>query len=118
MPDCLKCTVDLLEADRSHLKHRSFNVTAMSFTPAQLAAEIKKHIPEFEISYKPDFRQGIAETWPRSLDDTVARNEWGWKPEYSLSEMTKDMLEKLKCKIGWLYVSCIYLASFIAKFNY
>jgi hypothetical protein len=79
MPDCLKSTIDLIEADNSKLKHRSFNVTAMSFTPAQLAAEIKKHIPEFTIEYKPDNRQKIADSWPQSLDDSVAREEWGCK---------------------------------------
>jgi nucleoside-diphosphate-sugar epimerase len=103
MPDCLKCTIDLIEADASKLKHRSFNITAMSFAPEEIAAEIKKHIPEFEMSYEPDFRQQIAESWPASLDDSVAREEWGWKPDYDLAAMTKDMLEKLSKKLGIKY---------------
>lgn len=77
MPDCLKSTIGLMEADSSKLKHRTFNITAMSFTPAQIAAEIQKFIPEFKIDYKPDFRQQIANSWPRSLDDSAAREEWG-----------------------------------------
>ena len=103
MPDCIKCTIDLMEADAKKLKHRSFNITAMSFAPEELAAEIKKHIPTFKINYAPDFRQAIAESWPASLDDSVARNEWGWKPEYDLAAMTKDMLEKLSKKLGIRY---------------
>ncbi|MCF2137675.1 MAG: NAD-dependent epimerase/dehydratase family protein [Candidatus Thorarchaeota archaeon] len=103
MPDCIKATIDLIEADARKLKHRSFNVTAMSFTPADIAAEIKKHIPEFAIDYEPDFRQQIAESWPRSIDDSVAREEWGWKPDYDLSAMVKDMLEKLSKRLGIKY---------------
>ncbi len=103
MPDCTKCTIDLIEADVSKLKHRSFNITAMSFAPEELAAEIKEHIPEFEISYEPDFRQEIAESWPASLDDSAARQEWGWKPDYDLPAMTKDMLDKLSKKLGISY---------------
>jgi len=96
MPDCLKAAVDLMEADFSQLKHHSdFNVTAMSFTPAELAAEIKKVIPEFTCSYKPDSRQAIADSWPSSIDDSAAREEWGWKPDYDIAAMTKDMLEVL-----------------------
>jgi nucleoside-diphosphate-sugar epimerase len=100
MDDCIKCTIDLIEADASKLNHRSFNITAMSFAPEEIAEEIKKHIPEFEISYEPDFRQQIAESWPASLDDSVAREEWGWKPDYDLPAMTKDMLDKLSKKLG------------------
>jgi nucleoside-diphosphate-sugar epimerase len=97
MPDCIKATLDLAEADFEKLKHHSdFNVGAFSFTAGELAAEIKKHIPDFEVAYEPDFRQKIADSWPRSLDDTAARNEWGWEPEYDLGSMTKDMLEKLR----------------------
>ena len=99
MPDCIKSTIDLIEADASKLKHRSFNVTAMSFTPSDIANEIKKHMPEFEIDYEPDFRQQIAESWPSSIDDSAARDEWDWKPGYDLAAMTKDMLEKLSKKI-------------------
>ncbi|MHA1926072.1 MAG: NAD-dependent epimerase, partial [Candidatus Thorarchaeota archaeon] len=85
------------------LKHRTFNVTAFSFTPAELAEEIKKHIPEFEIDYEPDFRQQIADSWPMSLDDSVARDEWSWKPDYDLPAMVKEMLEKLSKKLGVSY---------------
>ncbi len=96
MPDCLKATMDLMEAPFDTLKHHSdFNVGAMSFTVAELAAEIKKHIPDFECSYEPDFRQAIADSWPSSLDDTAAREEWGWGPDYDLAAMTTDMLDKL-----------------------
>jgi nucleoside-diphosphate-sugar epimerase len=100
MPDCIRATTELMEADLAKLKHRSnFNLTAMSFSPGQLAAEIKKHIPEFACVYKPDFRQEIAESWPRSIDDSVAREEWGWSPKYDLSMTVKDMLEKLQVKL-------------------
>lgn len=96
MPDCLKSILDLMKADFSWLKHHSdFNVAAMSFTPAEVAAEIKKHIPEFVCEYKPDFRQPIAESWPMTVDDSAARAEWGWAPEYSLAAMTQDMLSVL-----------------------
>ncbi|MCK4495622.1 MAG: L-threonine 3-dehydrogenase, partial [Candidatus Aminicenantes bacterium] len=96
MPDCLKAAFDLMEADFSKLKHYSdFNVTAMSFSAGELAAEIKKHIPEFVCEYEPDFRQDIADSWPNSLDDSAAREEWGWQPSYDLAAMTKDMLEVL-----------------------
>jgi len=103
MPDCLKCTINLIEADARKLQHRSFNITAMSFAPEEIASEIKKHIPEFEMSYEPDFRQAIAESWPASLDDSVARDEWDWKPDYDLAAMTKDMLDKLSKKLGIKY---------------
>lgn len=96
MPDCLKATIDLMEADFAKLKHHSdFNVTAMSFSAGELAAEIKKHIPEFTIDYNPDFRQEIADSWPNSIDDSAARKEWGWKPEYNLTKMSEDMLTVL-----------------------
>jgi len=96
MPDCIKGTIDLMEADISKLKHHcDFNLTAMSFSAGKLAREITKHIPEFNCEYKPDFRQAIADTWPKTIDDSAARKEWGWKPDYDLVFMTKDMLEKL-----------------------
>ena len=96
MPDCLKATVDLMEADPSKIKCRtSYNVTGISFSAGQLTAEIRKHIPDFRCAYKPDFRQKIADSWPMSLDDTAARKEWGWKPKYDLPSMTRDMIEKL-----------------------
>ena len=96
MPDCIKAAIDLMEADLSRLKHHAdFNVAAMSFSAGELAAEIRKHIPEFVCEYKPDFRQAIADSWPRSIDDSAAREEWGWEPSYDLAAMTEDMLEKL-----------------------
>lgn len=96
MPDCLKAAVDLMEADFSRLKHHSdFNVAAMSFSAGELAAEIKKYIPEFTCEYEPDFRQEIADSWPNSIDDSAAREEWGWEPSYDLAAMTKDMLDVL-----------------------
>ena len=96
MPDCIKGTIDLMEADLSRLEHHcDFNMASMSFSAGELVAEIKKHIPDFKCVYKPDFRQKIADTWPQSIDDSVSRKEWGWKPSYNLASMTKDMLEKL-----------------------
>ena len=99
MPDCIKATIDLMNAPLSSLRHHSdFNVTAMSFSAGELAEEIKNHIPDFVCEYRPDFRQNIAESWPRTIDDSAARKEWGWKPAYGLSTMTTDMLKKLKKK--------------------
>jgi len=96
MPDCLKATVDLMEADSANIKCRtSYNLAAISFSAGQLAAEIKKHVPGFRCEYKPDFRQKIADSWPMTIDDSVARREWGWRPAYDLAGMTKDMLERL-----------------------
>jgi len=106
MPDCIKATIDLMEADVSRLKHHcDFNIASMSFSSGDLASEIKKHIPEFKCEYKPDFRQAIADSWPQSIDDTPARKEWGWKPSYNLESMTIDMLDKLRNrhKKGELY---------------
>ncbi|MGA9347174.1 MAG: L-threonine 3-dehydrogenase [Anaerolineae bacterium] len=100
MPDCIKATIDLMEADLSRLKHHAdFNLAAMSFSPAELVAEIKKHILEFTCEYKPDFRQAIADSWPRTIDDSAAREEWGWEPSYDLAAMTADMLDKLGQRI-------------------
>jgi nucleoside-diphosphate-sugar epimerase len=101
MPDALNAIVNLMESDASNLKHRnSFNVTAMSFDPEEIAAEIKKHIPGFEINYEVDpVRQGIANSWPNSIDASAAKEEWGFKAEYDLAKMTKDMLEKLSVKL-------------------
>ena len=96
MPDCIKATIDLMEADVTKLKHHcDFNIASMSFSAGELVEEIKKHIPEFKCEYKPDFRQAIADSWPQSIDDTSAREEWGWNPSYNLQSMTKDMLEIL-----------------------
>ncbi len=102
MPDALKSIIDLMEADPSKLIHRNaFNVTAMSFAPEEIAAEIKKIIPDFEFGYDVDpVRQAIADSWPDSLDDSAARAEWGWSPDYDIEAMTKDMIEKLQQKLG------------------
>ena len=97
MPDAIRATIELMEAPKDSIKTRtSYNISGMSFSPEEIAVEIKKHIPEFTISYKPDYRQSIANSWPQSIDDTVARTDWGWKQEYDLSSMTKDMLENLR----------------------
>jgi nucleoside-diphosphate-sugar epimerase len=96
MPDCIKGTIDLMEADASQLRrHADYNVASMSFSAQELAAEIQKHIPEFVCEYEPDSRQAIADSWPRSLDDSAARTEWDWQPAYDLAAMTADMLAKL-----------------------
>jgi nucleoside-diphosphate-sugar epimerase len=97
MPDAIKATIQLMEADAARLIVRSsYNVGALSFSPAEIASEIKKNIPEFTVRYKPDYRQQIAESWPSSIDDSIARADWGWQPDYSLSDMTKDILINLK----------------------
>ncbi len=97
MADCLKAAIQLMEADPARLRHHTnFNVTAMSFSPAELAAQIKKFIPDFIIEYQPDERQAIAETWPQTIDDTAAREEWGWNPDYDLPRMVEDMLRHLQ----------------------
>lgn len=99
MPDCLKATIDLMQADFNTLRHHcNFNVGAMSFTAGELAASVKKYLPEFEVSYQPDGRQAIADSWPDSVDDSAAREEWGWKPEYDLDTMTQEMLKAVKEK--------------------
>jgi nucleoside-diphosphate-sugar epimerase len=97
MPDAMKASIEVMEVDPSRLVHRNaFNVTAMNFTPEELAAEIRKHIPEFVIDYHVDpVRQAIADSWPNSLDDSAAREEWGWVPEFDLPAMVEDMLENL-----------------------
>ncbi len=96
MPDCIKGTIDLMDADISKLKHHcDFNLASMSFSAEELANEIKKHITGFKCDYKPDFRQAIADSWPQSIDDSSARNEWNWNPSFNLTSMTKDMIEKL-----------------------
>lgn len=101
MPDALQAIVDLMEADPAKLVHRNaFNVTAMSFEPEQIAASIRKHIPEFKMSYAVDpTRQEIANSWPDSIDASAAQSEWGFKASYDLDAMTFDMLEKLKKKL-------------------
>lgn len=97
MPDAIRATIELMEAPQSKISVRtSYNLSGMSFSPKEIAAEIKKHVPDFSISYKPDYRQAIADSWPQSIDDSVARKDWGWKEEYTLANMTKDMFENLK----------------------
>jgi nucleoside-diphosphate-sugar epimerase len=97
MPDAINAAIKLMEVDSKQLIHRNaYNITAMSFTPEDLAIEIKKHIPEFTMNYDIDpVRQAIADSWPRHMDDSAARKEWNWEPEYDLSSMVKDMLEQL-----------------------
>lgn len=96
MDDAINATINIMKADAEHIKIRSsYNLAAMSFTPEEIAAEIKKHIPDFSITYKPDFRQNIADSWPASIDDSHARQDWGWNHHYDLESMTKDMLEHL-----------------------
>ncbi|RDU35835.1 UDP-glucose 4-epimerase [Neobacillus piezotolerans] len=102
MPDALNAIINLMEADPAKLIHRnSFNVTAMSFDPEELAAEIRKHIPDFEMTYDVDpVRQRIADSWPNSLDASAAAEEWGFRAEYDIARMTADMLDKLKEKLS------------------
>ncbi|CQB89863.1 Uncharacterized epimerase/dehydratase SAV0553 [Chlamydia trachomatis] len=97
MPDALHAMVQLMEADPSKLVHRnSFNIASMSFQPGDIYAAIKRQMPSFEMGYEVDpLRQAIAESWPNSLDDTCARQEWGWAPKYDLDSMTTDMLRVL-----------------------
>lgn len=101
MPDALDAAIGVMEADPDRLEHRNaFNVTAMNFTPETLASEIRKSIPDFEIDYEVDpVRQAIADSWPDSLDDQAARDEWGWQPKYDLESMTREMLDKLGARL-------------------
>lgn len=100
MEDALNATINLMEADEKKVKIRSsYNLSGISFNPKQIAAEIKKHIPDFKITYKPDFRQAIADSWPQSIDDSAARKDWGWKHEYDLKKMTEIMLDEIKKKV-------------------
>jgi nucleoside-diphosphate-sugar epimerase len=97
MPDAIRATIELMEAPADKISVRtSYNISAISFSPSDIGAEISKHIPEFRISYKPDYRQTIANSWPQSIDDSVARKDWGWKEEYDLSSMVSDMFQNLK----------------------
>lgn len=107
MPDALQAIVNLMEADGSKLKHRNaFNITAMSFEPSQIAEEIKKHIPAFKMDYNVDpVRQAIADSWPNSIDSSAAEEEWGFKADYNLENMTVDMLEKLRAKLDQRAIS-------------
>ena len=96
MPDAIRATIELMEApaDEISIRH-SYNISSMSFSPKEIAAEVAKHHPGFEMTYKPDYRQQIANSWPASIDDSIARSDWGWKHEYDLAAMTKDMFENL-----------------------
>lgn len=101
MEDAINATLQLMEAPKEKLSVRSsYNLGGMSFTPKELASEIKKLIPAFEINYKPDFRQKIADSWPASIDDSVARKDWGLHYEYGISETVEDMIKNLKVKLG------------------
>lgn len=96
MEDAIKATLDLMDAPTENIKIRSsYNISSMSFSPREIAEQIKIVIPEFKMKYKPDFRQNIADSWPASIDDTRAREDWGWKPDYDLAKMTREILEKL-----------------------
>ena len=100
LPDAIKGTVDLMKADFKRLKHHAnFNMTAFSFSCSRLEAEIAKHFPGFKVTYEPDYRQAIAETWPHTIDDSAARDQWDWKPDFDLPRMTSDMIERLKPKL-------------------
>ena len=101
MPDAIRAMIQLMEADRSKLEHRNaFNVSAMNFTPEELTRSIRQQIPEFAVDYEVDpVRQAIADSWPQAIDDSAARSEWGWEPNYNLAAMTKDMLDKLRARL-------------------
>jgi nucleoside-diphosphate-sugar epimerase len=97
MPDAIRATIELMEAPANHISIRhSYNLSAMSFSPAQITVAIQHHIPSFAISYQPDYRQAIADSWPSSINDEVARNDWGWNPEYDLPSMTNGMIHNLR----------------------
>jgi nucleoside-diphosphate-sugar epimerase len=97
MPDAIRATIELMESAADKISVRtSYNISGMSFSPKQIGAEIKKHLPDFTITYEPDYRQQIAESWPQSIDDSVATKDWGWKPKYDLAAMTSDMIKNLK----------------------
>ena len=97
MPDAIKATVQIMHAPAESVKIRgAYNIAGVSFDPKQIAEEIKKHIPDFKITYKPDFRQEIADTWPQSINDNEAREHWGWKNEFDLQQMVNSMLINLK----------------------
>jgi nucleoside-diphosphate-sugar epimerase len=97
MPDAIRATIELMEAPAEQVKIRSsYNLAGISFTPKQIAKEVKKHIPDFKMTYKPDFRQAIADSWPSSIDDSYAQKDWGWKLKYGLEKMTSDMMINLK----------------------
>jgi nucleoside-diphosphate-sugar epimerase len=97
MPDAIRATIELMESPADKVKiGSSYNLAGFSFNPEEIAASIRKHIPEFTITYTPDFRQAIADSWPQSINDAEARAHWGWKPAFDLDSMTDDMLTNLK----------------------
>ena len=99
MDDAIKATIDIMSAKSNEVKIRSsYNVAAISFTPNGIAESIKKHIPEFEISYKPDYRQEIAKSWPKNINDSYAREDWKWKHSFTLEDITEEMLFQLRKK--------------------
>ena len=101
MCDAIRGTIDMMEAESDKISVRSsYNMSSISFSPKELSDEINKHIQEFTISYQPDFRQQIADSWPQTIDDSVARNDWGWKHEYSLNAMTDVMLREIEKKLS------------------
>jgi nucleoside-diphosphate-sugar epimerase len=104
MPDAIRATLEIMEAPPSKIKIRtSYNLAAISFSPGEIADEIRKHIPDFQCAYEPDFRQAIADSWPRVIDDSCAKKDWGWKHRFDLAKMTQDMLENLSLKLGIEY---------------
>lgn len=99
MPDCIKASMDLMSADRTGLRHpNAYNLASMSFSAGALADEIRKHVPSFECTFEPDFRQAIADSWPRSIDDSAARDDWHWRPDFDLATTVTDMLSRLKTR--------------------
>lgn len=100
MPDCIKATLDLMNADKSKISiHTSYNLGGLSFSVGDLVEEIRKYIPQLVVEYKPDFRQQIADSWPMSIDDSVAKNDWAWEPTYNLPAMTQDMITRLSTRL-------------------
>ena len=101
MPDAIRATIELMEAPAEKIKVRtSYNLSGMSFSPVEIGDEIRKHIPGFQLDFKPDYRQQIADSWPKSIDDSKASEDWGWKPEFDLAKMTADMLMNLNASAG------------------
>jgi nucleoside-diphosphate-sugar epimerase len=100
MPDCLKCAVDIMQAAPERIRrHDAYNVTSMSFSAGELVSEIRRHLPQLMVDYRPDHRQAIADSWPMSLDDSEARDDWGWAPEHDLPAMVQDMMTKLTLRL-------------------
>jgi nucleoside-diphosphate-sugar epimerase len=101
MPDAIRATIELMEVPAEKIKVRtSYNLSGMSFSPTEIGDEIRKHIPGFQLDFKPDYRQQIADSWPKSIDDSKAHEDWGWKPEFDLAKMTSDMLMSLEGNTG------------------